>query len=113
MIAKELRDLRWPLLAGLVVLALLANSAAGTDLHAVTLSALQDQSDSSFPAVAGGHVAPGSEVHNMLFNRTAYEKTGIVPLSDVERELIIRFLLQDDRLVFFGRPIAGPPKSEK
>jgi ABC-type transport system involved in multi-copper enzyme maturation permease subunit len=60
MIAKELRDIRWPLLAGLVVLALLANSAAGTDLHAVTLTALQNQSDSSFSAVSSGHVAPGT-----------------------------------------------------
>jgi hypothetical protein len=31
-------------------------------------------------------------------------------LDDVERELIIRWLLKDDRVVFGGKPIAGAPK---
>jgi quinol-cytochrome oxidoreductase complex cytochrome b subunit/mono/diheme cytochrome c family protein len=54
-------------------------------------------------------LAPGSEVHDLFFNKEAYKAVGIMPLSDIERELIIRFVLQDDRLVFFGRPITGPP----
>jgi len=37
----------------------------------------------------------------------------VVPLTDVDRELIIRYILQDDRLVFFGRAITGPPESKK
>jgi quinol-cytochrome oxidoreductase complex cytochrome b subunit/mono/diheme cytochrome c family protein len=31
-------------------------------------------------------------------------------LGDVDRELIIRWLLKDDRVVFGGEPIAGPPR---
>jgi mono/diheme cytochrome c family protein len=36
--------------------------------------------------------------------------TRIVQLNDIERELIIRFLLKDFRVVFGGEPISGPPK---
>jgi ubiquinol-cytochrome c reductase cytochrome b subunit len=38
--------------------------------------------------------------------------TQTVPLTDVERELIIRWILGDDRVVFGGQPISGPPKHE-
>jgi ubiquinol-cytochrome c reductase cytochrome b subunit len=31
-------------------------------------------------------------------------------LSDVDRELLIRWLLKDDRVIFGGDPISGPPK---
>jgi ubiquinol-cytochrome c reductase cytochrome b subunit len=34
----------------------------------------------------------------------------MIPLSDLERELIIRFVLKDDRVVFGGEPISGPPQ---
>lgn len=34
-------------------------------------------------------------------------------LSDVERELIIRFILNDRRVVFGGKTISGPPKEKK
>ena len=33
-----------------------------------------------------------------------------IALSDLERELIIRFVLKDDRVVFGGEPISGPPE---
>jgi hypothetical protein len=33
-----------------------------------------------------------------------------VALSDIDRELIIRWLLHDDRVVFGGTPISGPPR---
>ena len=36
-----------------------------------------------------------------------------LPLPDVDRELIIRFMTGDDRLVFFGRPVSGPPEKKK
>jgi ubiquinol-cytochrome c reductase cytochrome b subunit len=36
--------------------------------------------------------------------------TKLVHLSDVDRELIIRWLLKDYRVVFGGEPISGPPK---
>ena len=36
------------------------------------------------------------------------KKKQYTPLSEVDRELIIRYLLSDDRVVFFGRPITGP-----
>lgn len=38
------------------------------------------------------------------------EATKVIQLSDIERELIIRFLLHDDRVVFGGEPISGPAK---
>ena len=34
----------------------------------------------------------------------------VIQLSDVDRELIIRYILQDYRVVFGGEPIAAPPK---
>jgi ubiquinol-cytochrome c reductase cytochrome b subunit len=36
--------------------------------------------------------------------------TRAVSLSDIDRELIIRWLLKDYRVVFGGEPISGPPK---
>ena len=38
------------------------------------------------------------------------ESMRVINLSDIDRELIIRWLLQDDRVVFGGEPISGPPK---
>jgi hypothetical protein len=38
------------------------------------------------------------------------EATKVIQLSDIERELIIRFLLKDYRVVFGGEPISGPQK---
>ena len=39
------------------------------------------------------------------------ESTRVVNLSDIDRELIIRWLLQDYRVVFGGEPIsAAPPR---
>jgi quinol-cytochrome oxidoreductase complex cytochrome b subunit/mono/diheme cytochrome c family protein len=32
----------------------------------------------------------------------------VIPLSDVDRELILRWLLKDDRVVFGGDPVSGP-----
>jgi quinol-cytochrome oxidoreductase complex cytochrome b subunit/mono/diheme cytochrome c family protein len=63
----------------------------------------------------GEVVGPGAEVHNLLLGKEAYEKSeaGFMVLTDVERELIIRFMFEDDRLVFFGRPVSGPPKDKK
>jgi len=40
------------------------------------------------------------------------EATKVIQLSDIERELIIRFLLKDYRVVFGGEPISGPPKEK-
>jgi hypothetical protein len=34
----------------------------------------------------------------------------LIHLSDIDRELIIRYLLKDYRVVFGGEPISGPPK---
>ncbi len=34
----------------------------------------------------------------------------IVNLSDIDRELILRWMLKDDRVVFGGEPISGPPR---
>jgi ubiquinol-cytochrome c reductase cytochrome b subunit len=40
------------------------------------------------------------------------EATKVSQLSDIERELIIRFVLKDYRVVFGGEPISGPPKEK-
>ena len=37
------------------------------------------------------------------------EATRVAQLTDVERELIIRFLLNDGRVVLGGSPISAPP----
>jgi quinol-cytochrome oxidoreductase complex cytochrome b subunit/mono/diheme cytochrome c family protein len=37
-------------------------------------------------------------------------KVKIIDLNDIERELIIRFLSSDNRVIFGGQPISGPPK---
>jgi hypothetical protein len=36
--------------------------------------------------------------------------TRLIHLSDIDRELIIRWLLKDQRVVFGGEPIAAPPR---
>ena len=41
------------------------------------------------------------------------EATKVVSLSDIDRELIIRWLAGDDRLVFGGEPISAPPRSPR
>jgi mono/diheme cytochrome c family protein len=54
---------------------------------------------------------PGSEILLRELAETAGEKYS--PLSDVDRELIIRFMVGDNRAVFFGRPISGPESKKK
>jgi len=36
------------------------------------------------------------------------DATKLIQFSDIDRELIIRFLLKDPRVVFGGEPISGP-----
>lgn len=60
MIAKELREARWLLLAGLAVLAWLAVGAAQDQLRTMTMARLHQQSDDSYAAVTSGHLAAGS-----------------------------------------------------
>jgi quinol-cytochrome oxidoreductase complex cytochrome b subunit/mono/diheme cytochrome c family protein len=50
--------------------------------------------------------SPGGEVGRLEF-KDYQPDTPVFTLSDVDRELIIRYLLRDDRLVFFGEPVAG------
>jgi hypothetical protein len=38
--------------------------------------------------------------------------TKVVHLSDIDRELIVRWLRKDYRVVFGGTPISGPPKGK-
>jgi quinol-cytochrome oxidoreductase complex cytochrome b subunit/mono/diheme cytochrome c family protein len=54
---------------------------------------------------------PGAEI--LLRELAAVAGDKYSPLSDVDRELIIRFVLHDDRVVFFGRPITGPEVKKK
>jgi ubiquinol-cytochrome c reductase cytochrome b subunit len=54
---------------------------------------------------------PGADVYNQEFHDALGDaKVKIIPLSDIDRELIIRWMTRDDRVVFGGRPVAGPPK---
>ena len=36
----------------------------------------------------------------------------VMALTDLERELIIRFVLKDERVVFGGSPPSGPPEKK-
>ncbi len=54
---------------------------------------------------------PGAELLLRELAPIAGEK--FTPLPDVDRELIIRYLLHDDRMVFFGQPIAAVPEKSK
>ena len=50
------------------------------------------------------------EAYQHQMKKELDEATKVVQLSDVDRELIIRWLLQDNRVVFGGEPIAPPVK---
>jgi hypothetical protein len=56
---------------------------------------------------------PGADVVLREFLEL-HEKDGtnvnVVELSDTDRELIIRWMTRDDRAIFGGKTIAGPPK---
>jgi mono/diheme cytochrome c family protein len=47
---------------------------------------------------------------NEKVRREVAKATEVVHLTAIERELIIRFLLRDDRVVFGGRPVSGAKK---
>jgi quinol-cytochrome oxidoreductase complex cytochrome b subunit len=84
----------------------------------VRLMVLAPDHESRYPTTNGmppfrETVGPGADVFKLLPVVKNAKTLPVIPLSDVERELIIRFLCQDDRLVFFGRPITGPPKDKK
>jgi ubiquinol-cytochrome c reductase cytochrome b subunit len=55
---------------------------------------------------------PGAEVHELEFFGAVPEfpKDKIMQLSDIDRELIIRWMTRDDRVVFGGQTISAPPK---
>jgi len=52
---------------------------------------------------------PGAEVHAREF-KSLFADTPIINLSEIDRELIIRFLTQDHRVVFGGEAISAAPK---
>ena len=60
MIVKELRAMRWSLLAGLAIVALITFQLLATDLHAVDLKAVSDQTDASLTAVTSGRLSVGA-----------------------------------------------------
>lgn len=57
---------------------------------------------------------PGAEVHNQEFQDATdpEAKISVIPLTNLDRELIIRWLTRDGRVVFGGRPVSGPPKRD-
>ncbi|MFO0965865.1 MAG: cytochrome b N-terminal domain-containing protein [Gemmataceae bacterium] len=42
-----------------------------------------------------------------------FPKDKVIALTDYERELIVRFLMRDERVVFGALPVAGPPPAKK
>ena len=52
---------------------------------------------------------PGAEIHKLEF-KEANEGVPVIQMSDIDRELIIRWLTKDFRVVFGGDTISGPPK---
>ena len=56
---------------------------------------------------------PGAEVTRLWFKETNQDKNvRTIPLTDIERELILRFMFQEDHVIFGGRPIAELPKKQ-
>ena len=55
---------------------------------------------------------PGAEVYKQEFLETSGKDAKLIHLSDLDRELIIRLVTRDHRVVFGGHAIAGPPKRE-
>jgi quinol-cytochrome oxidoreductase complex cytochrome b subunit/mono/diheme cytochrome c family protein len=55
---------------------------------------------------------PGAEVHALEFEALDkdFPRDRIRPLSAIDRELILRWMTGDERVVFGGEPITGPPK---
>jgi hypothetical protein len=52
---------------------------------------------------------PGKEAKAEERKKRIAEAHKVLHLSDVDRELIIRWLLKDNRVLFGGEPITGPP----
>lgn len=64
---------------------------------------------------------PGGELRKLEYDELYNKVDGMkrdpprkqpIPLSDVDRELIIRWIMRDDRAVFGGSPISGPPRGK-
>jgi ubiquinol-cytochrome c reductase cytochrome b subunit len=53
---------------------------------------------------------PGAEVYKMEFLESSGQKAKLIHLTDLDRELIIRLVTRDHRVVFGGQPVSGPPK---
>ncbi|MBI1914287.1 MAG: cytochrome b N-terminal domain-containing protein [Planctomycetes bacterium] len=79
------------------------------DLEGVTADMVRMEIDMSRQAMLD-QVKPTER--RRIDERTKIEKAHgrIIQLSDVERELIIRWLLKDDRVVFGGQPIGAAPR---
>lgn len=55
---------------------------------------------------------PGAQVPLEEF-RELYKKTALIELSDIDREIVIRWITGDQRVVFGGQPIAGSVRNKK
>jgi ubiquinol-cytochrome c reductase cytochrome b subunit len=55
---------------------------------------------------------PGAEVYKQEFLESSGKDAKLIHLSDIDRELIIRLVTRDHRVVFGGHPVAGPPKRQ-
>jgi ABC-2 type transport system permease protein len=78
MIAKEFRAMRWSLLAGRAILALITAQLLATDLHTVDLQAVSDQTDASLTAIMNGQISVGAAfVWAGYFSTTLYFLVGL------------------------------------
>ena len=50
---------------------------------------------------------PGAEVYKQEFLESSGKEAKLIHLSDIDRELALRFMMRDHRIVFGGAPIAG------
>src|SRR5205807_1949774 len=73
------------------------------EINRLDIKQLQDQ----LRKEAGENI---SEDEKKKLQQDIDDATKVIQLSDIERELIIRFMLKDDRVVFGGEPISAPPK---
>jgi quinol-cytochrome oxidoreductase complex cytochrome b subunit/mono/diheme cytochrome c family protein len=79
-------------------------------------SYLRHGQNNKMPAFRPDKHEPGDDVAMIDFKNAggnSQANTPISLLSHIDRELIIRYITHDDRLVFFGRPVSGPEDKSK
>src|SRR5205823_2399105 len=94
-----------------------AAQRAGSVASLVTLGAPGGWTAAGLPAagtgtalIVGAELAEESRKEVVAIRTQVARATDVIQLSDIDRELILRWMTGDDRVVFGGEPITGPPR---